>query len=89
MAHYSSQLIRYEDGDKRPLKSISMRPLVFALDAQSRVDAEDERSGLCITAYTNMTAQRSSTPRFSTKSIQEKQRLKNNVTPTNVTTRSL
>jgi len=39
MAHYSSQLIRYEDGDKRPLKSISMKPLVFALDAQSRVDA--------------------------------------------------
>ena len=54
MAHYSSQLIRYEDGDKRPLKSISMRPFVFALDAQSRVDAEDERNGLCITAYTNM-----------------------------------
>ena len=55
MAHYSSQLIRYEDGDKRPLKSISMKPFVFALDAQSRVDAEDERRGLCITAYTNMT----------------------------------
>ena len=55
MAHYSSQLIRYEDGDKRPLKSISMKPLVFALDAQFRVDAEDEGSGLCITAYTNMT----------------------------------
>ena len=55
MAHYSSQLIRYEDGDKRPLKSISMKPLVFALDAQSRVDAEVERNGLCITAYTNMT----------------------------------
>ena len=45
MAHYSSQLIRYEDGDKRPLKSISMKPLVFALDAQSRVDAGDENSG--------------------------------------------
>ena len=40
MAHYSSQLIRYEDGDKRPLKSISMKPFVFALDAQSWVDAE-------------------------------------------------
>ena len=52
MAHYSSQLIRYEDGDKRPLKSISMKPLVFALYAQSRVDAEDERSGRCIMAYT-------------------------------------
>ena len=55
MAHYSSQLIRYEDGDKRPLKSISMKPLVFALDAQSRVDAEDERSGRCIMAYTYLT----------------------------------
>ena len=52
MAHYSSQLIRYEDGDKRPLKSISMKPLVFALDAQSRVDAEDEKNGQCIMAYT-------------------------------------
>ena len=52
MAHYSSQLIRYEDGDKRPLKSISMKPFVFALDAQSWVNAEDERSGLCIMAYT-------------------------------------
>ena len=54
MAHYSSQLIRYEDGDKRPLKSISMNPFVFALDAQSRVDAEDEKNGQCITAYTCM-----------------------------------
>ena len=52
MAHYSSQLIRYEDGDKRPLKSISMKPLVFALDAQSRVDAEDEGNGQCVMAYT-------------------------------------
>ena len=53
MAHYSSQLIRYEDGDKRPLKSISMKPLVFALDAQSRVDAEDERNGCYVMAYIN------------------------------------
>ena len=45
MAHYSSQLIRQEDGDKRPLKSTSMKPLVFALDAQSRVDAGDENGG--------------------------------------------
>ena len=45
MAHYSSQLIRYEDGDKRPLKSISVKPLVFALDAQSGVNAGDENSG--------------------------------------------
>ena len=55
MAHYSSQLIRYEDGDKRPLKSISMKPMVFALNAQFRVNAEDERSGRCIMAYTNLT----------------------------------
>ena len=45
MAHYSSQLSRYEDGDKIPLKSISMKPLVFALDAQFRVNAGDESSG--------------------------------------------
>ena len=45
MAHYSSQLSRYEDGVKIPLKSISVRPLVFALDAQSGVDAEDESNG--------------------------------------------
>ena len=45
MAHYSSQLICYEDGDKRPLKSISMKPFVSALDAQSRVDAGDENGG--------------------------------------------
>ena len=55
MAHYSSQLIRYEDGAKRPLKSTSMKPFVSALDAQSRVDAEVERNGQCIMAYTNMT----------------------------------
>ena len=54
MAHYSSQLIRYEDGDKRPLKSISMKPFVFALDAQFRVDAEDERDGHCIMAYMSL-----------------------------------
>ena len=45
MAHYSSQMIYYEDGAKNPLKSISMKPLVFALDAQSRVDADDENNG--------------------------------------------
>lgn len=31
-----------------------MKPLVFALDAQSRVDAEDERNGHCIMAYTSL-----------------------------------
>jgi hypothetical protein len=45
MAHYSSQLIRYEDGIKKPLKSISMKPLVFALNAQFGVNAEDESAG--------------------------------------------
>ena len=45
MAHYSSQFMHYEDGDKRPLKSISMKPLVLALDAQSWVSAGDENGG--------------------------------------------
>ena len=31
-----------------------MKPLVFALDAQSRVDAEDESDGHCIMAYTSL-----------------------------------
>ena len=31
-----------------------MKPLVFALDAQSRVDAEDESDGQCIMAYTSL-----------------------------------
>lgn len=52
VAHYSSQSLYYEDGDKIPLKSISMKPLVFALDAQSRVDAEDEGVGRSVMAYT-------------------------------------
>lgn len=51
MAHYSSQLIRYEDGIKKSLKSISVKPLVFALDAQSGVDAGDESNGDSIMAY--------------------------------------
>ena len=51
MAHYSSQFIRQEDGDKLPLKSISMKPFVFALDAQSGVDAGDENTGQSIMAY--------------------------------------
>ena len=39
MALYSSQLCVIEDGPKNPLKSISMKFLVFALDAQSGADA--------------------------------------------------
>ena len=43
MAHYSSQLLYYEDGIKQPLKSISVKPLVFAFYAQFGVNAEDEK----------------------------------------------
>jgi len=39
MAHYSSQLLYYEDGNKPPLKSTSVKPLVFASYAQFGVDA--------------------------------------------------
>lgn len=53
MAHYSSQLLYYEDGDKLPLKSTSMKPFVFALNAQFRVDAEDENNGRGVMAYTS------------------------------------
>jgi hypothetical protein len=42
MAHYSSQQNCYEDGDKLSLKSTSMKPLVFASDAQLGVNAGDE-----------------------------------------------
>ena len=43
MAHYSSQLLYYEDGDKLPLKSISVKLLVIALYAQFRVVAERKK----------------------------------------------
>lgn len=43
MAHYSSRLNCYEDGDKLSLKSTPMKPLVFASDAQLGVNAGDER----------------------------------------------
>ena len=39
MAHYSSDQLHYEDGDKRPLKSISVKCLVFASYAQFGVNA--------------------------------------------------
>ena len=45
MAHYSSQSLYYEDGSKQPLKSISVKPLVFASYAQWGVNAEDENNG--------------------------------------------
>ena len=45
MVHYSSQLLYYEDRGKIRLKSISMKPLVFASYAQFGVDAEDEVFG--------------------------------------------
>jgi hypothetical protein len=40
MAHYSSQLLYYEDELKNSLKGISMKPLVFASYAQFGVGAE-------------------------------------------------
>ncbi len=51
MAHYSSQLLYYEDGIKQPLKSTSVKPLVFASYAQFGVDAEDEDNGPSVRAY--------------------------------------
>ena len=45
MAHYSSQLLYYEDELKNSLKGISMKPLVFASYAQFGVDAGDEDTG--------------------------------------------
>ena len=51
MAHYSSQLLYYEDELKNSLKGISMKPLVFASYAQFGVDAEDENLGRLIMAY--------------------------------------
>ena len=51
MAHYSSQLLYYEDGIKTPLKSTSVKPLVFASYAQFGVDAGDEDFGRLVMAY--------------------------------------
>ena len=51
MAHYSSQHNYYEDGDKLSLKSIPVKPLVFASFAQKGVNAGDESYGLSIMAY--------------------------------------
>ena len=45
MAHYSSHYIYYEDGNKQPLKGISMKLLVLALIAQIGVSAENEIVG--------------------------------------------
>ena len=42
MAHYSSQLLYYEDEFKKSLKGISVKPLVSASYAQFGVDAGDE-----------------------------------------------
>ena len=51
MAHYSSQLLYYEDELKNSLKGISVKPLVFASYAQFGVNAEDENLGRFIMAY--------------------------------------
>ena len=55
MAHYSSQLLFYEDELKNSLKGISVKPLVSASYAQFGVDAEDENPGQHVTAYVNST----------------------------------
>ena len=51
MAHYSSQLLYYEDGIKTPLKSTSGKPLVFASYAQFGVDAEGIGYWASVMAY--------------------------------------
>jgi hypothetical protein len=51
MAHYSSQLLYYEDELKNSLKGISMKPLVSASYAQFGVDAGDENLGRLVMAY--------------------------------------
>lgn len=51
MAHYSSQLIYYEDGAKNPLKSISVKLLVLASYAQFGVSAEREECWALVMAY--------------------------------------
>ena len=51
MAHYSSQSLYYEDGIKQPLKSISVKPLVFASYAQFGVDAEGLEYWALVMAY--------------------------------------
>ena len=51
MAHYSSQSLYYEDGIKQPLKSISVKPLVFASYAQFGVDAEGIDTWALVMAY--------------------------------------
>ena len=51
MAHYSSQLLYYEDELKNSLKGISVKPLVSASYAQFGVDAGDEDFGRLVMAY--------------------------------------
>ena len=51
MAHYSSQLLYYEDDLKKSLNGTSVKPLVFASYAQFGVDAGDENLGRLIMAY--------------------------------------
>lgn len=51
MAHYSSQLLYYEDELKNSLNGTSVKPLVFASYAQFGVNAEDENNGRLVMAY--------------------------------------
>ena len=51
MAHYSSQLLYYEDELKNSLNGTSVKPFVFASYAQFGVNAEDENCGRLVMAY--------------------------------------
>ena len=51
MAHYSSQLLFYEDELKNSLKGISVKPLVFASYAQFGVNAGDVEYWATVMAY--------------------------------------
>ena len=53
MAHYSSREIYYEDGVKIPLKSTSMKLLVFASYAQFGVNAGRIGYWASVMAYVN------------------------------------
>ena len=56
VVHYSSNIVYYEGGAKNPLKSISMKFLDYARNAQFGVfsgskDFRDTRNGICVYPY--------------------------------------
>ena len=56
MVHYSSDIVYYEGGARNPLKSISMKFLVYAWNAQFGVftgskDSRDTCNGICVYPY--------------------------------------